>query len=92
MISEKVKEQLSEALGDLHLLGFQEGYNDKAIEIIKVHKEGNNALLRVEATNRYLEALALKKTYAEKQDYVIQRIMDLILERPVEDTDVDNDK
>lgn len=80
MITDSIKEQLAGALADLHMLGYEEGYNEKAIEINRVYKDGNNALLRVEATNLYLEALSLRKTYEARGAIIIERITELMFE------------
>lgn len=71
---------LSEALSDLHLLGYEEGWNDKTIQVCKVEKDGNNPLLRQEATNQYLMGLKVKQGFEARTDAVIKRITNLIFE------------
>ncbi|HDK25506.1 MAG TPA: hypothetical protein ENG48_00260 [Candidatus Atribacteria bacterium] len=77
---DNIMTELSIALSDLHLLGYEEGYNDKTIEICKIHKEGNNQLLRQEAINQYLLGLKIKKSFEKRTESAIRRITELIFE------------
>ena len=78
--TEDLLTELSLALAELHLSGYREGYNAKALEWAILYKDGNNPALRVEATNRYLEGLKLEKTYAEETDAIIDKIKNLLFE------------
>lgn len=77
-MNDKVVTELSVALANLHLLGYEEGYNAKAMEINKIYMEGNNPLLRQEATANYLVAQKTKLGYLKRGDEIIAKITKLI--------------
>ena len=77
---EDILTELSVALSELHMAGYQEGYNAKALEWAILYKDGNNPALRVAATNSYLEGLKLEKQYHENTDAIIDKIKRLLLE------------
>ena len=78
--ADDLKTDLSVALSDLHMLGYEEGYNSKAIEINKVYMEGNNPLLRQEGTANYLLAQKEKLGYEKRGAEIIARITKLLFE------------
>lgn len=77
---ENILTRLSSALSNLHMAGYREGYNAKTIEFAKVNKESNNSKLRMLATNTYLEALKLEKTYKNTRESIISEIKEILLE------------
>ena len=72
--------RLSLALANLHMAGYREGYNAKTMEYAKTMKEGNNPVLRVKATNTWLEGLKLEKSYAKETEAIMDAIKDLLIE------------
>jgi len=78
--TDNILTELSVALADLHKLGYQEGYNQKAIEINKHYMNDNNYLMRDEATTLYLQAMKMKPTYEKKSEEIIRRITNLIFD------------
>jgi len=79
-VKDKTMTELSVALSDLHMLGYEQGYNDKAIEINKLHMDGNNPLLRQEATANYLLAQKNKLGYEKREQAIIARITKAMFE------------
>ena len=77
---DNIMTELSVALSDLHMLGYEEGWNDKTIQVCKIQKDGNNSLLRAEATSQYLLGLKIKKGFEARSQVIIERITNLMFE------------
>jgi len=74
----KTMTDLSLALSNLHMLGYEQGFNAKAMEINKIYMEGNNELLRQEATVNYLQAQKNKLGYEGREMAIIEEITALM--------------